>query len=64
MTDLIFTAILVAILGAAAWYVYKAKKSGVKCIGCPAGGSCSGKCSGSCGCDDGAGSCSCHTDHN
>ena len=44
MTDIIFTVILAAILGSAAWYVYKAKKRGVKCIGCPVEGGCSGCC--------------------
>ena len=48
MTDLIIVAILAVILGAAARYVYKAKKNGAKCIGCSAGeGGCS---SCSCGC--------------
>ena len=31
------------IIAAAAFYVYKAKKSGKKCIGCPDGCSCSSK---------------------
>ena len=44
MIDLILMAVLAAIVGAAAWYVYKAKKRGTKCIGCPAAGGCSGKC--------------------
>ena len=56
MTDFIVIAVIVAILGFAAWYVYKAKKSGKKCIGCPDGCNCSAKqCSGSCGscnCED------------
>ncbi len=57
MTDLIFTAILVAILGTAARYVYKAKKSGAKCIGCPSAGSCARNCS----CEDSLDSCGgCH----
>ena len=55
MTDLIVFAILAAIIAAAALYIYKEKKRGVKCIGCPAGGTCSGHCSG-------AGSCGGHTD--
>lgn len=51
MEDYIIIAILVLILGGAAWYVYKAKKSGKKCIGCPDGCSCSGKTDGTgCGC--------------
>jgi len=44
MTDVIIIAVLLVILGLAAGYVIKAKKSGKKCIGCPAGGSCSGSC--------------------
>lgn len=43
MTDIIIVAILVVILGLAGLYVYKAKKSGKKCIGCPEGCSCSSK---------------------
>ena len=47
----IVTAVIALILGLAAGYVYKAKKSGKKCIGCPDSGSCSGNCGGcSCGC--------------
>ena len=49
--DYILIALVVAILGGAAFYIYKAKKSGKKCIGCPDSGSCSGNCSGcQCGC--------------
>ncbi len=48
MTNLILGAVLIAIIGAAIMYIIKAKKSGVKCIGCPAGGTCSAK--NSCGC--------------
>ena len=53
MEDIIIVAVLILILGGAALYVYKAKKRGVKCIGCPDGGSCAGKCAGcagNCGC--------------
>lgn len=50
--DIIIIAVLVVVLGLAAWYVYKAKKSGKKCIGCPDGGSCGGNCSCCCGGDD------------
>ncbi len=56
MTDFILFAVLAAIIAAASLYIYKAKKRGVKCIGCPSGCSCSGK-------DAGAGSCcGCQTD--
>ena len=44
MTDVIVLAVLAVIVGLAARYVYKAKKSGAKCIGCPVEGGCSGKC--------------------
>ncbi len=40
MTDMVISIILLAIVGLAARYVYRAKKSGAKCIGCPAAGSC------------------------
>lgn len=42
MDNVIVGGVLLVIIGMAVRYVYKAKKSGVKCIGCPAGGSCSG----------------------
>jgi len=55
--DFVIIAVIVVIIGLAAWYVYKAKKSGKKCIGCPDSGACAaaqkGGCSGcSCGCGD------------
>ena len=53
MADLIAGGIIAAIVLAAAFYVYKAKKSGKKCIGCPDSGGCSGGGSGS---GDGGGS--------
>ena len=53
MENFIIIAVLVLIIGFAAWYVYKSKNNGRKCIGCPDSGSCSGACSGcSCGCKD------------
>ena len=45
MIDLVIVLILGAIVGAAGGYVYRAKKRGAKCIGCPVAGGCSGKCS-------------------
>jgi len=53
MTDLVVIAVLLVIVGAAARYIYKAKKRGVKCVGCPDGGCCphsGGGCS--CGCGE------------
>ena len=62
MENVILIALLVAILGGAVAYIVKAKRNGVKCIGCSAGGSCGakkgdslqggcGSCSGCTGCD-------------
>ena len=48
MTDLILILVLAVIVFTAARYIYKAKKSGAKCIGCPSGAQCSGNCSGGC----------------
>ncbi len=38
MIDLFLIALLLAVLAGAGWYIYRAKKKGSKCIGCPAGG--------------------------
>lgn len=43
MENVIILAVVLAVVVAAAVYVFKAKKSGRKCIGCPSGGSCGGK---------------------
>ena len=50
MENIVLLALLGVILGGAAGYVYRAKKKGGKCIGCPDGAKCSGQCSGCCGC--------------
>ncbi|MBO5248052.1 MAG: FeoB-associated Cys-rich membrane protein [Clostridia bacterium] len=62
METYILIAVILAVVGLAAWYVIKAKKSGRKCIGCPDGcctsspkesqapSSCGGNCSCCCGC--------------
>ena len=54
MENAILIIVLALIIGLAARYVYKAKKSGKKCIGCPDSGcACKGgasSCGGSCGC--------------
>ena len=49
MTDIIVIAAVVVIAALAAGYVIRAKRRGKKCIGCPAGGSCSGSCAGCAG---------------
>lgn len=53
MENIILIVMLVLILGGAGLYIYKAKKSGRKCIGCPDGSAC-GK-----GCE----SCTCHKEN-
>lgn len=58
--DFIVGLIIVLVVGSAIGYIIKAKKSGVKCIGCSAGSTCSGHCSGEgtvCSCGSG---CHCH----
>ena len=50
--DIVIIAVIVLIVGAASFYIYRSKKSGKKCIGCPDSCSCSAnqkeKCSGQC----------------
>nr|MBQ8251942.1 FeoB-associated Cys-rich membrane protein [Lachnospiraceae bacterium] len=46
MANAVIILIVALILGASITYIVKAKKAGVKCIGCPAGGACSGNCNG------------------
>ena len=41
MKDIIIIIVLAVIVFLAAGYIYKAKKSGRKCIGCPQGDHCS-----------------------
>jgi len=58
MTNLVTFAVLALIIGGASLYIYKAKKRGVKCIGCPsaeacakgAASGCGGGCTGCSGC--------------
>ena len=48
MKDIILVLIILCITGCAAFYIYRAKKSGQKCIGCPYSKDC-GK--NKCGCN-------------
>ncbi len=57
MANLIIVIVLLLVIGAAAFYVIKAKKKGVKCIGCPAGANCPSKNGGNNYC-----TCGCQTD--
>jgi len=45
--DIIILVVIAVIVGLAVWCIYKSKKSGKKCIGCPNGYTCASK---SCGC--------------
>ncbi len=46
--EIIIICIVAVILAAVIIYLYKAKKRGEKCIGCPYSKQCSGNCNGSC----------------
>ena len=48
MDSIAVIAVVVAIVALAVGYIIKAKKRGVKCVGCPDSSSCAGSCSGSC----------------
>lgn len=51
MENIIIILIVLAIVIGISVYLYKAKKRGQKCIGCPYGKQCTGHCSGNCSCD-------------
>ena len=59
MDNLIVIGILLVIVGAAVLYIWKEKKKGTRCIGCPADGHCSSN-----GCGKAKENCNCHTDSN
>ncbi len=40
MKDFLIVAVLLVIVGLAVFAIYKSKKSGKKCIGCPYSGNC------------------------
>ena len=46
MENLIILAVVAVIVTLSGRYLYRAKKRGVKCIGCPSGCSCQGICGG------------------
>lgn len=48
MVNLTALAVIAAAVAAAVRYIYKEKKRGARCVGCPY----SGTCGGSCGCND------------
>lgn len=43
MGNIIAAIILIVIVGSAGTYIWKEKKKGTKCIGCPSSGCCCGK---------------------
>ncbi len=57
ITNIVIILILLVILGSSCFYIVKAKKSGVKCIGCPQGGTCASKNNGTTEC-----TCGCHSE--
>ena len=50
MVNFLIIVILLAIVGGASGYIYKAKKSGAKCVGCPHAKTCGSQCGGCSGC--------------
>ena len=48
MINIILLAVILCIAGGAAYYIYRAKKRGETCIGCPYAKQCGGKCGGNC----------------
>ena len=44
MENYIIIAVVLLILGGIFYYIYRSKKKGKKCIGCPYSEQCSGKC--------------------
>ena len=57
MENLIVIGILLVLVGAAVLYIWKEKKKGTRCIGCPAAGGCRTN-----GCGEAKGNCKCHND--
>ncbi len=47
MDNIIIVSVIIAILFVAAFGIYRSKKAGKKCIGCPHSCSCSGNCNSS-----------------
>ena len=54
LPDVIVAAVILLCVGGASLYIYKAKKSGKKCIGCPYSDACASNQNVSCG------TCQCH----
>lgn len=50
MENVIIIAVLISVIFLSAFYIYKAKKNGKKCIGCPYACSCEKKSNTACNC--------------
>lgn len=48
MENVIIIAILLGLVGSIVWYLWRAKKRGETCIGCPCSKQCGGQCNGGC----------------
>ena len=48
IVDYIAIAAIALVIGAAVFYIVRAKRSGQKCIGCPYAKGCGGNCNGGC----------------
>ena len=59
MENLLVIGIMLVLVGAAVLYIWKEKKKGTRCIGCPSAGCCSGK-----GCGNTKESCKSHINGN
>ncbi len=64
MENIIIIVIMGIIIGLAGGYVYKAKKNGQKCIGCPHAKSCNTKKQNKTSCGENCGSCDGGCGHN
>lgn len=49
MVDFVAIAAILLIVGAAVFYIIRAKRRGEKCVGCPYAKQCGGHCGGGCG---------------
>jgi len=45
MINFVLVLIIIVIVGSALAYIRREKKRGVRCVGCPDGGTCGGNCS-------------------
>ena len=46
LVDFVILAVVALVIGLVIWYLHRAKKKGIKCIGCPDGAKCAARCNG------------------